>query len=158
MKRNSKVILIIGGRGTGKTTYLEKLVENKDNAVIFQLMLDNRYKGKTKLLYQDFTICRGLCNKTIVIEDATQLIGSNPKNDIRKIVVSSKQMGSDVIFVFHSFNVVPPYLWQLFDFCVIFPCAEVKKTAGLTEYYDEICKIQRKKPVKYRPLYVLQAH
>ena len=156
--RNSKVILIIGGRATGKTTYIEKLIKQKTNAVIFQLMLDNRYYGKIKMLYQDFTICRALCNKTIVIEDATQLIGSNPKNDIRKIVVSSKQMGSDVIFVFHSFNVVPPYLWQLFDFCIVFPCAEVKKTTGIAEYYDEICKIQRKKPVKYKPLAVICAH
>lgn len=156
--RNSKVVLIIGGRGTGKTTYIEKLIRQKPNAVIFQLMLDNRYVGHAKMLYQDFTICRALCNKIIVIEDATQLIGSNPKNDIRKIVVSSKQMGSDVIFAFHSFNVVPPYLWQLFDDCIVFPCAAVKKTTGLAEYYDEIYKIQRKKPVKYKPLAAFCAH
>ncbi len=156
--RNSKVVIIIGGRGTGKTTYVENLMRGKNNVVVFQLFRDERYPGHAKMLYTDFTLCRALCNKRIIIEDATQLIAANPTNDIRRIVVSSKQMGADVFFVFHSFNVVPPYLWQLFDYCVIFPCAVAKKTAGLAEYYEEITKIQRKKPVKYKPLAVLTSH
>ena len=130
----------------------------KKNVIVFQLMTDERYKGHPKMLYSNFCICRSLCNKRVIIEDATQLIASNPTNDIRKIVVSSKQMGTDVYFVFHSFNIVPPYLWQLFDFCVIFPCAEIKKTSGLAEYYEEFAKIQRKKGVKYKPLAVIKAH
>lgn len=156
--RNGKVFLIIGGRGTGKTTYLERLLKPKKNVVVFQLFLDEHYKYAEKRLYQDFAINKSLINKSLVIEDATQLIGSNPKNDIRKIVVSSKQMGSDVFFVFHSANVVPPYLWQLFDLALFFPSSLPKKTAGLAEYFDEIYKIVQKKPKKYHPCGVLEAH
>lgn len=156
--RNGKVFLIIGGRGTGKTTYLERLLKSKKNVVVFQLFIDEHYKFADKRLYSDFSINKSLINKVLVIEDATQLIGANPKNDIRKIVVSSKQMGSDVFFVFHSANVVPPYLWQLFDLALIFPSAMPKKTAGLAEYFDEIYKIVQKKPKPYRPCGVLVAH
>lgn len=150
--RNGKVFIIVGGRGTGKTTFLEQTLKGVGNVVVFQLFIDERYKGHKKFLYQDFTISKSLANKKIIIEDATQLIGSNPKNDIRKIVVSSKQIGSDVFFVFHSFNVVPPYLWQLFDYCIVFPCAAPKKTVGLSEYYGIAQKISKKKARKYKPL------
>lgn len=156
--RNGKVFLIIGGRGVGKTTYLEKLLKDKKNVVVFQLFIDEHYKYADKRLYQDFNINKSLCNKTIVIEDATQLIGANPKNDIRKIVVSSKQMGSDIFFIFHSVNVVPPYLWQLFDLAAIFESAAPKKTTGLAEYFDEIDKILTKPRKKFKPLGILTAH
>lgn len=156
--RNGKVFIIVGARGTGKTTYLEQALKGKNNVVVFQLFIDERYKGHEKRLYQDFKIDNTLVNKRIVIEDATQLIGCNPKNDIRKIVVSSKQIGSDVFFIFHSFNVVPPYLWQLFDYCIVFPVAAPKKTAGFSEYYEIGLKISKKKAKKYKPLGVFSSN
>lgn len=156
--RNGKVFLIIGGRGTGKTTYLENILKDKKNVVVYQLFIDERYKFAEKKLFSDFYINKDLANKRIIIEDATQLIGSNPKNDIRKIVVSSKQIGSDIFFVFHSANVVPPYLWQLFDYCVFFQCAAIKKTAGLSEYYEILQKLSEKKVKKYRPLGIFQSN
>ena len=156
--RNGKVFIVVGGRGVGKTTYLETLLKGKKNVVVFQLFKDNRYPTAEKRLFADFAINKTLCNKRIIIEDSTQLIAANPKNDIRQIVVSSKQLGSDVFFVFHSVNVVPPYLWSLFDYCILFPCAEPKKTAGLNEYFDEITKILRKKPQKFKPCGVFESH
>ena len=158
MTRNGKLIIVVGSRGSGKTTYLERLFNNRSNLLVYQLFIDDRYRRAEKQLYSKFTIGRQLVGRTIIIEDATQLIGSNPKNDIRRLAVSCKQLGSDCVFVFHSFNVIPPYLLALFDYMIIFESAEIKKTNSLLEYYDEICKIQKKKVRKYRPLGIIESH
>ena len=156
--RYGKLIIVVGARGSGKTTYMERLFKGRSNLLVYQLFIDDRYKGAQKELYSKFEIGRQLVGKTIIIEDSTQLIGSNPKNDIRKLAVSCKQLGSDCIFIFHSFNVIPPYLLALFDYIIVFECAEVKKTNSLLEYYDEIIKLQKKKVVKYKPLGIIEAH
>ena len=156
--RGGKIIIVVGSRGSGKTTYLERLFSNRSNLLVYQLFLDDRYRGADKELYSKFQINRQLVGKTIIIEDATQLIGANPKNDIRRLAVSCKQLGSDCVFVFHSFNVIPPYLLALFDYMIVFEAAEVKKTASLLEYYDEILKLQKKKVRKYKPLGIIEAH
>lgn len=146
--RGGKVFLIIGGRGSGKTTYLEKTLP-KRKTVVLQLFFDDRYKGFPRIKYEDLKINSDIFNKKIVIEDATQLIASNATKLIKQIIVSSKQMGSDIYLIFHSFNVVPPLFWQLFDYCIVFDASKAHFTPFLLEYSEIITKIQSRKTKKY---------
>lgn len=154
--RNAQVFVIVGGRGSGKTTFLERTLK-KEKAVIIELVKTDRYNGFTdRYFYEDiesgFINMKKLANKQIVFEDATSYINSNMKNSLKKLIVFSKQIGSDVFVVFHSINIIPPFLWNLFNYLIIFKCPEPHQTAANKEYFKDIQKIckklQTKRPFK----------
>lgn len=152
--RNSKIVLIIGGRGTGKTTYLENLLAGK--GLICELFVTDRYKGfKTRKRYEEIKLS-DCVNTTIVLEDATQLLAATSTKFLKQLIVSSKQLGSDVFCVFHSVNFVPVFLLAMFDYIVFFPSEQPQNKYALAAYREEIIKILRKKGKKYKPLGVLQ--
>lgn len=144
-KRNGMVFIIVGGRGTGKTTFLKKNVAKHDNAVVFQLFKTD-YECPQYFFKETTKIDERFVNKRIIIEDATQLIASNSTKFIKELVVSSKQLGSDVYLVFHSINSIPPFLYSMFNVIILFMCVKPVKTSNNIEYYDEIVsKIPRYK-------------
>lgn len=150
MSRNGKIFILIGGRGSGKTTYLERVYSKCTvNTVVYQLFNDDRYKGFEKKLYSDLKIGPDIVNKKLIIEDATQLIAANLTNDFKKLLVSCKQFGSDITLVFHNFNAVPPFLWALFDYCIVMECKKAVITPTLKQYESDIYEIQNKKTKKY---------
>lgn len=152
--RKSKIVLVIGGRGTGKTTYLENLL-NK-NAVVVELFKTDRYNGfKVRKTYEGLRLS-DCVNTTVVMEDSTQILAATSTKFLKQLIVSSKQLGSDVWCVFHSINFVPVFLLAMFDYIVFFPSEMPNKKAALEAYRAKICKILTKKVRKYRPLGVLE--
>ncbi len=132
----------------GKTTFLKKNVAKYQNAIVMQLFKTDY--GCEQFFYKDFEkIDKRLVNKRIIIEDATQLIASNTKNIIKELVVSSKQLGSDVFLVFHSIDSVPPFLYSLFNRIILFKSATPRGKTCYKEYEDEINKKMPKKAFKY---------
>lgn len=155
--RQINIYVVVGGRGSGKTTFLEKNI--KKNALIVQLFLDERYKNFEKIKYNDLTINKNLCNRQIVLEDATQIISSNATNLFKQLLISCKQLGSDIFVVFHSFSAIPPFLWTIFNKIIVFDCAKyVKPNTYSAEYFSEIERIQAKKTPKYKIKGVINIH
>lgn len=155
--RQISIYVIVGGRGSGKTTFLEKTI--KKNALIIQLFLDERYKNFEKIKYDDLQINKKLCNRQIVLEDATQIISSNATNLFKQLLISCKQLGSDIFVVFHSFSAIPPFLWTIFDKIIIFECAKYSKPNQYSaEYFSEIYSIQKRKTPKYKIKGVVDIH
>lgn len=156
MERTNKIILVVGGRGTGKTTYLENHVPAR--AVVVEYFKTDRYKNfDHRTNYDNFRLKEAV-NRPVILEDATQLIIGGGSLKLRRLAVSCKQLGSDVYIVFHSVNFVPPFLWALFDFMILWRSEAPKKSAKLAAYYDEILRIQAKKLPKknqWKPLGVL---
>ena len=156
--RLPKIILIVGGRGTGKTTYVENLLSsNRANALIVEMFVTDRYKEYPNRSTFDKLKLSDCVNKRIVIEDATQYITAGGSKFLRQLIVSSKQLGSDVYIIFHSCNFVPPFLLAMFDFLLLFPCEPVRKTPALAPYLPKIEAAQRKRAQQYKPLAVIQA-
>lgn len=141
--REPKVFIIVGGRGTGKTYYLENTLK-MSNTVIVELVKTNRFQGFDKVFYEDFENnminYKAIANKKIVFEDATAYVSSSMKNTLKKLIVFSKQIGSDVFIVFHSINVIPPFLWNLFNYLIMFKCPKPRETATNKEYFQELLK------------------
>lgn len=156
-KRTNKIVLVVGGRGTGKTTYLENHVPHR--AVVVEYFKTDRYKDfEHRANYDNFKLQEAV-NRPVILEDATQLIIGGGGLKLRRLAVSCKQLGSDVFIVFHSTNFVPPFLYALFDYMILWRSEAPKKSAKLAAYYDEICKILSKKPPKknqWRPLGVVR--
>lgn len=155
--RLNKIYIIVGGRGSGKTTFLEKTI--KKNSLIVQLFFDDRYKDFQKIKYDDLKICNEIKNRPLILEDSTQLISCNGTKLIRQLLISSKQLGSDIFLVFHSFQAIPPFMWTLFDKIIVFDCAKFTAINNYSsEYTDEIQRIQTKKTKKFSVKGVINAH
>lgn len=152
--RTNKIFLVVGGRGTGKTTWLENNVPT--TAAVVELFKTDRYGNfSNRLMYQNFRLAQ--CqNKPVILEDATQIITGNGTLQLRRLAVSCKQLGCDVYIVFHSLNYIPPFLFAMFDYIVLFKSEPARKTAKLLPYFDEITKLQAKKPRKYQPIGVIE--
>ena len=154
--REAKVFLIIGGRGTGKTYFLEHQLR-PSNTLIIELVKTERWQGFDKVFYDDFESgkvnYKHIANKKIVFEDATSYINSNMKTDLKRLIVNSKQLGCDVYIILHSLNIVPPFMFNLFNYIIMFKCAKPRQTAQNYDYYAEIMqkwtKLERGKRYKY---------
>lgn len=153
-KRKPKIVLIVGGRGTGKTTYLENLCPASSTVV--ELFITDRYEGSEyrRIMFDNLTL-RDCINTTLIIEDATQICAANSTKFVKQIIVSSKQMGSDVFLVFHSTNFIPVFVLAMFDYMVIFDCEPAGKKPALAPYADKINEILRRKHKQYSPCGVL---
>ena len=141
--RDAKVFCIVGGRGTGKTYFLEQTL-SRSNTVVFELVKTNRWPDYEKKFYQDFEAGRinykEIANKKIVFEDATSYVNSNMKNSLKQLIVYSKQLGSDVFVVFHSINIIPPFMWNMMNYIELFNCVKPRETAINADYYPEIMR------------------
>ena len=141
MARDAKVFLIIGGRGSGKTFLLEKTLP-KHETIVVELFKTARWSGYKKIFFSDIVNkkvnYKDLANSYVVFEDATSYISSNMTNEIKRLIVNSKQLGSDVFLVFHSINIVPPFLWYLWNYLILFKCAKPKYSAAIADNFNEI--------------------
>lgn len=139
--REPKVFIVIGGRGSGKTYFLEKHLD-PDKTIVLELAKTNRWNGFHKEFYEDFeqhkVSFKDVCNKKIVFEDATSYMNGNLKNSLKQLIVFSKQLGCDVFIILHSVNIIPPFLWNLWNYIILFKCAKPKLSASNADYYDEI--------------------
>lgn len=152
--RRSKVVVIVGGRGTGKTTYLENLCP-KDSTVV-EMFVTDRYQGKGyKRIMWDKLRLADCVNTTLIIEDATQICAANATRRVKQIIVSSKQLGSDIFLVFHSVNFIPVFIVAMFDYMVLFDSEPARKKTALAPYADKINAILKRKHKPFSPCGVL---
>jgi hypothetical protein len=141
--RHNVVINRVGAPRTGKTTHVLKLIEesatargvlifdvnNEEKYQRFPLMpLDKLQHWKKTGIYRLFSdddqaiiqaLYKWAYNCLIVFEDATAYIRPNVQDEIRKLLVSRRHRGLDMLFTFHSLNRVPPLLYEMTNYIVL---------------------------------------
>lgn len=147
--RINNVSAIIGRRGTGKSTYVRKLIQEyktvlpdqkiliadtlnhplyRDIPAIDINLLKRWKKANVYRIYGSNTdeilqtINNNLYNALICFEDASKYIRRQLSDDVRAFILDSKQKNLDLIFLFHGFSFVPPEMFRLLDNIVIFKC------------------------------------
>lgn len=155
VKRKAKIVLIVGGRGTGKTTYLERICPK--NSTVVELFITDRYNGNEyrRIAYDKLTL-KDCVNTTLIIEDATQICAANSTRQVKQIIVSSKQLGSDVFIVFHSVNFIPVFVLAMFDYLVLFDSEPAGKKPALQPYAEKINAVLRRKHKQFCPCGVVE--
>jgi Cdc6-like AAA superfamily ATPase len=145
--RINNVSAILGRRGTGKTTYVRKLINEYHNALPQQKILiadtldhpaykdipaidiDMLKRWRKPNIYRIYgsntdeilqTINTYLYNALVIFEDASKYLRPNLDKDVRMFILDSKQKNLDLIFIFHGFMFVPPEMFRLLDNLVIF--------------------------------------
>jgi hypothetical protein len=126
-----KCIVIAGGKGTGKSTILRKLISCVPPE--FLLMFDvnnehqefNRYvdaQGKKYLPdIEDFILQASLSeNIVIACEESTIFFTSHNKSqDMQSILTRARHTRTGIIFVFHSLRSIPDYMITFINHLII---------------------------------------
>lgn len=141
MIRPNYVILVVGRPRTGKTTYILELIKRATKAVLvydlnneekywsfpqmpFEKLLSWKHKGKYRLFHDDEkelleALNANAYNAMLVLEDATAYIQPNVQPPVKRMLVSRRHRNLDIVFTFHSFNRVPPLLFEMSNYIVI---------------------------------------
>lgn len=147
-RQKGLVALVVGGRGTGKSTFINGLIQKSKKKVllfdtdanpIYSKMpeieledMDNlaRWKsGNLRIISIDYEyvfakMYENVNDALIIIEDASKYIENQIRGDLKKLVLASKQRGLDMIFTFHRFKDIPKKLASYADFAEVFKTQE----------------------------------
>jgi len=153
--RINKVTCLVGKRGSGKTTYLIKILtelalHHPDRGILIVDMIQNQAykdiplmdfdmldrwtgKGMYRISGENIEeivalITGKVRNCFVVFEDSTRFILKVLSRNVRKLIVDSKQTNNDIFFVYHGFRLIPPEMFQWIDNLVLF------KTKGGPDY------------------------
>jgi GTPase SAR1 family protein len=119
-------IIIIGGRGQGKTTFIKKAIEGKPNYVFD---VQNEYSdGFNPCGHQE----RGLfmqeadqfINTNVVFEEATGFFKGKTPPLLDRMMLSVRHTGNNLFFVFHTIQAVPPGIINMVNYIVLFRTAD----------------------------------
>ncbi len=141
-KRINLVTILVGTRGTGKTTFLKKAFEAHRKTVLVLDTFDSPAWQDYPLVKMDQighlkSGVKARCfssdtnhmmkaveakayNSTLIFEDATKYVGSKLTPDVKRFVLDSKQKNLDLVFVFHSLASVPSDLIRICDLITLF--------------------------------------
>lgn len=146
--RINYVTALIGGRGTGKTTFTIDLIKkyraaHPEMKILIMDLLDHpayreipfikvdmlqRWKGSSIYRIIDLPelvlpeISRVCYNTLLIFEDATSYMEGRLEEPVKRFVIQSKQKNLDMLFQFHGFNDIPPKLLRYMDILTIFKC------------------------------------
>jgi hypothetical protein len=145
MQRTPQVIILIGKRKTGKTTFGRKIIEGtqhkkilvvdtfdhpdyKDFQTITTAMLPRWKSGRKRILYRSDedlqAINEHVRNTLIVLEDCTKYITGDISAPMKGIIFDSKQKNNDVLLMYHGFSFAPPKLLANVNYITLFKIGE----------------------------------
>lgn len=117
---DGKVILIVGRKGSGKTTRVKEIIKGVHESRLLLHDVSAQYQDVYKrplLKFSEFTAaCRKVMQGVLVFEEATIFIGHFRNEDILDFLVTARHRKNTCLFVFHSLRDVPLYIWRMADF------------------------------------------
>lgn len=117
-------ILVVGGTGSGKTTFIKKCIERVPPASRFIYDVNNEYGLVDYDLpsFDDFAeLTSRVKNGFLVYEEATIFLSNRGTNNhLREILVRKRHTKNTILLVFHSLRSVPRYIFDLCNSVVLF--------------------------------------
>ena len=148
--------LIIGRKGTGKSTYISKIIDNTEKPeIIFISPKIAKYRiineSKKVLLMNQFSLISSdllneeINNSLLLFDDCKQYINSNPNEHLTKkfidFLIESRHKNNSIYFVFHSFSQVNERFFSLIDRIILFKTMDnITKFKNLFSDYETIEK------------------
>lgn len=118
-----KIILVVGGRGMGKTTTVRNMVKKVHPEALLLYDPAAQYTDlydKPLLDFEDFKKETGRVKRAfIVFEEATIFLGHYADDDIKNMLVRSRYDQNTAVFVFHSLRLVPRYIYDMADYLIL---------------------------------------
>jgi ABC-type sugar transport system ATPase subunit len=123
MNVESKVILIVGKRRSGKTTDLRNMLKDVHPEALLLHDISSQFTDLYKkpfLPIREFTkLCKKVSSCVIAFEEATIFIGHHKLEDVAEFLVTSRHRKNTIIFIFHSLRSVPRYIYDLSNMVIL---------------------------------------
>jgi GTPase SAR1 family protein len=129
-------IIIIGGRGQGKTTFIKKMIQGKPN-YIFDVQ--NEYsEGFNPCGHTDRNLflheASQFIQTQIVIEEATGFFKGHTNKILDQMMLSVRHTNNNIYFVFHNIQAVPPAIVNMCNYVVLFKTADMQPNVIKNKY------------------------
>lgn len=168
-ERQTEITIILGFRGTGKTTLIKELIKAEINAGgrALIVMTDDieyqeyqfihpkfdshleHYKTARKVIYFDDELIKKISkhysNGLLVFDDCRSFLTANTHQLLHKLVIRSRQKAFDIIFAAHGFTEVPPKLFTFATQIILFKTRDnIYKRKGDLLEFEKMAKAQIK--------------
>ncbi|MCO5232844.1 MAG: ATP-binding protein [Chitinophagales bacterium] len=173
--RLNKVICIVGGKGSGKTTLALQLLNQAPKKTLIVDTLDHPsyrqypvvtidklkyWKNGIYRIYQGDTneilteVNTSVWNANIILEDAFKYLPFSMSKDQVKLFSDSKQHNQDIIVMFHAIKQIPVYLCSIMDQLVVMKTKErLPNTTNKFYNWEEIKEVHAKVSKHKNPHY-----
>jgi len=163
MTRKTKLIIILGTNGTGKTTLIEKFVNAELDRVLVVtpddrdwLHIPNIYNidiakfdyiGARRRIWQsktDLSIISGkFRNGLIVFDDCRSYFKANLDIELHSLLIRRRQKQNDIIVAAHGFSEVPPKFFTFATEIILFKTLDnVIKRKDVLRNFEEMKQLQ----------------
>ena len=123
-----RAYLIIGGTGTGKTTFIQQQILSRipNKNCIFIYDVQNEYSHFYNEPFDDFEnfierAALRIRNAVIVLEEATIFANNRTSNYfLRKLLVDKRHTNNFIILAYHSLREIPRYVYDLSNYITLF--------------------------------------
>lgn len=176
--RSNIVLLVVGGPGVGKTTFLKKVAQaHKKKVLIFDPVGDVQWESfprmalgylpawrrgikrvmeaNTKEALQMISL--HVWNALLIFDDATNYIDYFRDESILRIITLRRHRNIDSIFVFHSLKAVPTDLYKYSTHLLLFPTQdseqELRRLSKIVNF-EQILRLYREVCRVKEPQYI----
>jgi hypothetical protein len=132
--------ILIGRPGVGKSPFVRKFIDGRrclifdiqneygertkyDNQIPVGLSSDNS-KPRSRFVGTDvdkFIDCANTKTKTVIVfEEATAFFVGKTEKALRRYIINRFHTGNISLFIFHSIQSVPPFIFDLCNYIVLF--------------------------------------
>lgn len=138
----SKLLIIVGCPGAGKTHYTKTLIKDVNKAALNIFDVNDEYQEFYPYPFDaDMEAFVEKCKRTRkgvhVIEDATGFLPVNGRNmPLVRCLQGRRHTGNTFILLFHSMRTVPKYLTDFANAIVIFKTMDAPKRVA--EMFDDV--------------------
>ena len=146
----SRCITIIGGTGQGKSTFALKLI-GIQNCFVFDYRGEDKYQHLSTDLNQPkcrfsgkpdvfMEVLKKKHNTWALFEEATIFFNGRAQEEIRELLVNKRHRKQVIIFLFHTINSVPPFIFDMTDYVILFKTGDdintvKRKRSALLPYF-----------------------
>lgn len=126
MALGGKAIIVVGGTGSGKTTFIKKtLAPLKGSETVLLYDVNNEYPEIYPfplVNFQDFTTDAAKRIKSVIVfEEATIFLDSKGSNAlVREMLVRKRHTQNTYFLLFHAFRFIPRYIYNLCTDVILF--------------------------------------
>lgn len=124
--KKGNLFLIIAHTGQGKTTFVKKNFPF-NSSIVFDV--NNEYseyvRDKSGNFDEFLNTVEKTKDKNLIFEEATGFLEGKTSTRMKRIVINKRHTNNNYIFLFHSIADVPPFLFRLANFVVLFKTADI---------------------------------
>jgi hypothetical protein len=178
MERLSELTIIVGKKGSGKTTFTKENIVNRVRKKVLivdtfadhpaykeypliptdkaDMFLKNWKSGKMLIAHPNplelFPIFElRIRNTMLILEDAKKYLTDSTPEEIRRLIIDHKNKGIDIVLMFHTLSQVPKFIRQMYENIIIFHTKDTVQDVKKLYVGDVALSLERvnKHPDKY---------